>query len=66
MLWLLIHYRKHLTGDRWVTLPAKDLQRLGIDRKAMYLAVRALESEGFIRVQRNPGRSLLILLVRED
>lgn len=64
--WLLIHYRKRLTGDRWVSLPTKDLERLKVSRYAMYRAVKALESEGFIRVQRNPGCSLRILLVRED
>jgi hypothetical protein len=65
-VWLLLHYRKRLTGDRWLSLPTKDLERLGISRWTKDRAVKALESEGFIRVQRNPGCSLLILLVRES
>jgi hypothetical protein len=65
-VWLLIHYRKRLTGDPWVWIPGKDLQRFGVSRLVFYRALKALESAGLIRTQRVPGRSTMILLVRED
>jgi hypothetical protein len=65
-VWMLIHLRRKLTGEPWITLPAKDLARLRVDKSAKSRALKILESEGFILVQRGRGCSVQVRLVRED
>jgi hypothetical protein len=65
LVWLLIHHRRKLTGEVWLTLPTRDLSRLGISLTGKRRALKVLEDEGFIRVQRVRGRTTLVMLVRE-
>jgi hypothetical protein len=64
-VWLLIHHRRKLTGELWITLPARELTRLRVDRTAKRRALKVLEAEGLIRAQRTRGHTTLVMLVRE-
>lgn len=64
-VWLLIHLRRKLTGELWVTLPARELARLRVVRQAKHRALKALEGEGLVRVQRVRGCTTRVSLVRE-
>jgi len=65
LVWLLINHRRKLTGERWITLTVRDLARLRVDRMAKHRALKVLEAEGLIRVQRTRGHTARVRLVRE-
>jgi DNA-binding MarR family transcriptional regulator len=58
---LVFTYLLHLAGDpdnprKGFTIPAKRLEKYGVDSKEAERALRELEAEGFIRVSREPHR----------
>jgi hypothetical protein len=64
-VWLLIHLRKRMDPEApWISLPSKDLERMGIDHSGKWRALRALEAEGLIRVQRAVGKTALVCMAR--
>jgi hypothetical protein len=65
-VWLLIHHRRKLTETAWVSLSSRDLTRLGVGETDKRRALKLLEAEGFIRVERARGCSTRVRLVRED
>jgi hypothetical protein len=66
-VWLLIHLRKRLATDRWISLPNRLLVEMGISRFAKSRALRLLQQEGLIRVAPTErGKTTLVALARED
>jgi len=64
-VWLLINYRRQVIIDEpWLSLPNKELKRMGVSQWAKSRALRLLENEGLIRVQRARGKTALVRLVR--
>jgi hypothetical protein len=66
LVWLLIHHRRKLSAEQWVTLPARDLDRLSVNRFGKMRALKALEALGLIQVLRERGRTARVRLARED
>jgi len=59
-VYLLIHWRRTVTGQSTVTLPTNLLHEFGIDRNAKHRALRDLEEAGLIKVTRAAGQSAQI------
>jgi hypothetical protein len=65
-VWFLIHRRRKLTEERAITLPTSELGQLRVDHTAKWRALKALESLGLIRVMRDRGCTVRVVLARED
>jgi hypothetical protein len=62
-VWLLLHLRWPLADGAGVTLPARRLAELGVDRFAKRRALQALEDAGLIRVHSQRGCSPRIAII---
>ncbi len=62
-LFLAIHHQTALTGKPIVTLPAKLLTELGVNRNAKARGLKALERAGLVHVSRTQGKAARIQLV---
>lgn len=63
---LLLHAARRIarsSSDSWLTLPARELRRFGIDGAAKARAVAALENAGVVEIQRQGRRSLRLRLL---
>jgi hypothetical protein len=66
-LWLLIHLRRKMTGDPWITLPNRRMKEMGISDDRKRRAVMQLRDEGLIHVAPAvKGKPFRVMLVRED
>ena len=66
LIFLLLHAATKLGAKYsriWVTLPARELRRFGIDGAAKGRAIKALERAGLLAVKRGARRSLQLQLV---
>jgi hypothetical protein len=63
---LLLWFQGGMTGYERIRLAPTHLKRFGIDRKAVYRALRMLESERLIEATRAPGKRPIIKIVREQ
>jgi hypothetical protein len=61
-LFLAIHHQTALTGKPIVTLPARLLTDLGVNRDAKARGLRALEQAGLVYVSRSKGKAARIEL----
>jgi DNA-binding transcriptional regulator YhcF (GntR family) len=61
-LFLAVHHQTALTGKPVVTLPAKLLTDLGVNRDAKARGLRALEQAGLVYVSRSKGKAARIQL----
>jgi len=65
-VWLLILYRATYSKQEWVTLPAYALKEWGISKDAKIDALRRLEQDRRIAVQRPIGGYLRVRLSRKS
>jgi DNA-binding transcriptional ArsR family regulator len=65
-LLLAVHHQTALTGKSIVTLPAKLLADLGVNRDAKARGLRALEQAGLVCVSRTKGKAARIELRRTN
>jgi hypothetical protein len=65
-VWLLIHLRTRLSGDRWVSVPGAMLTRMGVNRYAKSRAITALQRTGLIITRYEPGKTALVALVPQE
>ncbi len=61
-LFLAIHHQTALTGKPIVTLPAKLLTELGVNRDAKARGLKALERAGLVHVSQSRGKAARIQL----
>ncbi len=64
-LHLLIKYRMDLTGKAFATLPKHLLTSCGISASVLSRTLDKMEKAGFIRTQRQKGRSTRIELLKD-
>ena len=62
VLFFIIHFRRAVSGDEWVTLPNAFLAEFGIDKNAKQRGLALLEKAKLIIVKRAPGNSALVNL----
>jgi hypothetical protein len=63
-IWLWILYLVWKTGSRTVTLSNVEFRKWGIARSTKRRALAAYEQEGFLKVERSRGRSVVVTLLR--
>ena len=65
-MWLLIHLRKRLAADSWISLPNRYVVELGVSRPSKSRALHALAREGLIRIAPSQrGQTTRVALVRD-
>jgi hypothetical protein len=64
-LWLLIHLRRKLKGEPWITLPNARMREMGISDDQKRRGMALLRDEGLIRVAAVKGHPFRVMLVRE-
>jgi hypothetical protein len=61
MVGLLLY--RHIQTDRFVPIPTRLFETLGIQRQSKYRMLARLEAAGLIKVERGNGRTLRVRLV---
>jgi hypothetical protein len=63
---ILALHRARVTGSKWVTLPQPVMDEWGVDRSAKSKALTDLARAGLVEVDRAPGRTARVRVVRKE
>jgi hypothetical protein len=61
---IALRFRQGLTGAPTIALPSTLLSRFGVDRHAKRRALDALEQNGLIAVDRQPGKNPVVTILK--